>query len=648
MCCGGHHRQATAFCAALASALLESLPTFEEIHLKLSRLILATSLAPGLALAQSTSYDDALKLSETVITSNREVQPREQSSTASTVFTREDIDRLQPDSVLDLLARVPGVQVTRSGGRGSNSGLYIRGTKSAQSLVLVDGQRIGSASGITSLEYLNIEQIERIEVLRGSRSAIHGADAIGGVVQVFTRRATGEGLNPRLRIGYGTNHTWERSLGLSGGDADTRFNLSLSADDTRGINRTYARVAPDSDRDAYRNNAFSANLSHRFSDELEAGFSVLDQRGESEYDLGWDGAYPYADYQLTSYSGFVSAQLLPNWKSRVELGHIENRSAERFDDVPDSSPFSTYRDSLAWLNTLDLGHGNSLLVGAESYQEQLNSNTDYAQDSRWNHALLAQHSYRGELFSTEFGLRHEKNQQFGSANTFSGALGYKLDARNELILSYAEGFRAPTFNDLYWPGGGNPDLQPETSKSYELQWRSQLAERTTLQASLYRTDLRDAINGWPAENVDKARINGFESSLQHELLGWQTALGLSMIDPRDRTTGKQLNRRAKRTLSLDVDRQFDDWSFGATWQAVSRTYDDAANEREIAGHGLLGLRSSWQATPELALGLKVDNLLDKRYSRTQYSYGSWPVTNYSEYREEGRTALLSLTWTPAF
>ena len=622
--------------------------------MKLSRLLLATSLAPGLALASTTNYEDALKLSETVITSNRDVQPRSESSSASTVFTRADIERLQPSDVLDLLARVPGVQVTRSGGLGSTSSLYIRGTKSAQSLVLVDGQRIGSASaGGAPLEYLNIEQIERVEVLRGSRSAIHGADAIGGVVQIFTRRAVGEGLNPRLHIGYGSRATWERSLGLSGGDADTRFSLGFSADDSQGINRTYARSAPDSDHDAYRNNAFSANLSHRFNDRLEAGFSVLDQRGESEYDQGFGGAYPYADYQLSSYSGFVSGQLLENWKSRLELGHSENRSAERFDDAPGSSPFNTYRDSLAWLNTLELGNGHSLLLGADGYEERLNSNTAFDQDSRWNHALLAQHSYRGERFSSELGLRHEKNQQFGSANTFSGTLGYRLDPRNELLLSYAEGFRAPTFNDLYFPadpvfgGGGNPNLRPETSKSYELQWRSELTQRTRLEASLYRTDLRDAISGWPAENIDKARINGFEASLQQTLFGWQAALGLNLIDARDRATGKQLNRRAKRTLSLDMDRQFGDWSVGASWQAISSSYDDVANQREIPGHGLLDLRGSWQATPELAVGLKVDNLLDKTYARAQYSDGGWPVTTYSGYREPGRTALLSLSWTPA-
>lgn len=616
--------------------------------MKLSRLALAVALLPSTqTFAETPSREAALKLEDTVISANRDAQARSESSAASSVFTRADIDRLQPSSVADLLQRVPGVQITRAGGPGSTVGLYIRGTKTAQSLVLVDGQRIGSASaGGSPLEYLSIEQIERVEVLRGPRSAIYGSDAIGGVVQIITRRAASEGLTPRLRIGYGTHNTWERSIGLSGGNQDTRFSLNASADDTRGINRSYASAAPDNDRDAYRNNAFSANLSHRFNEQVEAGFSVLDQRGESEYDMGWGGEYPYADYQVSSYSGFLAVQANDLWKSRVDLGHSENRSAERFDDVKGSSPFNTYRDTAAWLNTLDFGNGHSLVAGADWYEDSLHSNTAYDEDSRWNQGLLIQHNYRGERFATELGLRHDKNEQFGSANTFSGALTYSLNADNDLVLSYAEGFRAPTFNDLYWPGGGNPALKPETSKSYELQWRSQLAEKTRLEASIYRTDLRDAIAGWPAQNVDSARINGFEASLQQELFGWQGQLGVSIIDPRDRETGQVLSRRAKRTLNLDLDRQFGAFSLGASWLAVSRSYDDAANQREIAGHGILNLRSAWQATEEVTLGLKVENVFDKEYSRAQYSTG-WPP-QYSVYREAGRTALVSVTWTPQF
>lgn len=615
--------------------------------MKLSRIALALAMAPGLAFAQAASTDAALKLADTVISANRDAQARSESSAASSVFTRADIDRLQPASVADLLQRVPGVQITRSGGLGSTVGLYIRGTKSAQSLVLIDGQRIGSASaGGSPLEYLSIEQIERVEVLRGSRSAIYGSDAIGGVIHIITRRASGDGLTPRVRVGYGTHNTWERSVGLSGGNQDTRFSLNASADETGGINRSFASNAPDNDRDAYRNNAFSASLNHRFNDEIEAGFSVLDQRGESEYDFGWGGQHPYADFQVSSYSGFLAVQANEIWKTRLELGHSENRSAERFDDTQGSSPFNTYRDTLAWLNTVELGNGHSLIVGADGYEDTLHSNTAYDQDSRWNHGLIAQHNFRGERFATELGLRHDKNEQFGSVNTFSGALTYALDDANDLVFSYAEGFRAPTFNDLYWPGGGNPSLKPESSKSYEVQWRSQLAEHTRLETSVYRIDLRDAIAGWPAKNVDEARINGFEASLQQALFGWQTQLGLSLVDPRDRETGQVLSRRAKRTLNLDVDRQFGDFSFGASWLAVSRSYDDAANRREIAGNGVLNLRSAWQATQEVSLGLKVENVFDKAYSRAQYSVG-WPA-EYNLYREAGRTALMSVTWTPTF
>jgi vitamin B12 transporter len=613
--------------------------------MKLSRIALAVAMAPGLAIAQAASTDAALKLADTVISANRDAQARSESSAASSVFTRADIDRLQPSSVADLLQRVPGVQITRSGGLGSTVGLYIRGTKSAQSLVLIDGQRVGSASaGGSPLEYLSIEQIERVEVLRGSRSAIYGSDAIGGVIHIITRRASGDGLTPRVRVGYGTHNTWERSVGLSGGNQDTRFSLNASADETGGINRSFASNAPDNDRDAYRNNAFSASLNHRFNDGIEAGFSVLDQRGESEYDFGWGGQHPYADFQVSSYSGFLAVQANDIWKTRLELGHSENRSAERFDDTQGSSPFNTYRDTLAWLNTVELGNGHSLIVGADGYEDTLHSNTAYDQDSRWNHGLIAQHNFRGERFATELGLRHDKNEQFGSVNTFSGALTYALDDANDLVFSYAEGFRAPTFNDLYWPGGGNPSLKPEFSKSYEAQWRSQLAEHTRLETSVYRIDLRDAIAGWPAKNVDEARINGFEASLQQALFGWQTQLGLSLIDPRDRETGQVLSRRAKRTLNLDVDRQFGDFSFGASWLAVSRSYDDAANRREIAGNGVLNLRSAWQATQEISLGLKVENVFDKAYSRAQYSVG-WPA-EYNLYREAGRTALMSVTWTP--
>lgn len=601
--------------------------------------------------------DNALKLPDVLISANREVESRSATSAANSVFTRNDIDRLQPTSVTDLLSRVPGVQVAPTGGRGSLPGIFIRGTKAAQSLVLVDGVRIANVtSGDSGLQFLDVDQIERVEVLRGSRSAVYGSDAIGGVIQIFTRRASGPGLQPRLRLAAGSNQTFQRSLGLSGGDGQTRFNLGASLDETAGIDSTGPSFASDGDHDAYRNKSFNLSLSHTFGERFEAGVNLLDSRGRSEYDNPFGrfdpvsfesfGQKPYTDFTVSSLGTYIDAQLSDLWHSRVEIGHSENRDRKRDKISNDGSVFNTYRDQITWQNDLALDARNNLSLGADWYQDRVHGSTDFAEDSRYNGAAFIQHRYSGESFSTELGMRRDQNQQFGGQTTWSASLTLPLNTDNDLLLSYSEGFRAPTFNDLYYPQYSNPDLDPERSRSYELQWRSQLSASSRLETSLYRTDLRDAIifgEGSIPRNVASARINGMEVALSQDWGPWRSQLGLALIDPRDRDTGHTLARRARRTLSLDLDRQFERFSAGASWQAISSSYDDEANRNRLGGYALLGLRGSWAASDALKFEVKVDNLLDKGYSRALYNYDG----NDYGYREEGRTWLLSLTWTPA-
>ncbi|WP_085274013.1 MULTISPECIES: TonB-dependent receptor [unclassified Pseudomonas] len=601
--------------------------------------------------------DDALKLPDVLISANRQVESRTATSAANTVFTRTDIDRLQPTSVTDLLARVPGVQVAPTGGRGSLPGIFIRGTKAAQSLVLVDGVRIANAtSGDSGLQFIDVDQIERVEVLRGSRSAIYGSDAIGGVIQIFTRRSSGPGLQPRLRLAAGSNQTFQRSLGLAGGNGATRFNLGASLDETAGIDATGPSFASDGDHDAYRNKSFNLSLSHTFGERFEAGLNLLDSHGRSEYDNPFGGfnpvtfesfgQKPYTDFSVSSLGTYFDAQLNDSWHSRLELAHSENRDDKRDKLSDERFVFNTYRDQLTWQNDLALNDQHTLLIGGDWYEDRVHGSTDFTEDSRWNRAAFVQHRYRGEQFSTELGVRRDQNQQFGGQTTWSGSLTVPVNASNDVLLSYSEGFRAPTFNDLYYPAFSNPDLSPEHSKSYELQWRSQLTSDSRLETSLYRTDLRDAIifgqDSIP-RNVASARINGVELSLDQQWGAWRSQLGLALIDPRDRDSGHTLARRARRTVSLDLDRAFGRFSVGGSWQAVSASYDDEANRNRLAGFGLLGLRGSWAATDELKLEAKLDNLLDHTHSRALYSYEG---ASHS-YREEGRTVLFSVTWTPA-
>lgn len=628
--------------------------------MKLSRLALPLCLLPCAELLADTSErDQALKLPQMLISANRQVQARNDSSAANTVFTREDIDRLQPSSLTDLLQRVPGVQVARSGGRGSLPGLYLRGTGSAQSLVLVDGQRISSSSsGDSNLQFISVEQIERVEVLRGSRSVIYGSDAIGGVIQIFTRRGVQQGLQGRLHLGVGSNQTWERSLGLSGGDAQTRFSLGASLDETAGMDWTQESYPSDQDHDAYRNQSLSLSLSHTFNGEVEAGLNLLDNRGRSEYDNPFGryvistgqsvGQQPYTDFTVSSVGSFIDAQINERWQSRVEAGHAENRDFKHDKLSDERATFNTYRDSLNWQNDLTLDERNSLILGGDWYEDRVNASTTYDENSRWNRAAFIQHRFQGDSFSTELGLRRDQNQQYGSQNTWSGTFTLPLNPDNDVLLSYSEGFRAPTFTDLYYPENGNPQLKPEHSKSYELQWRSQLSDSSRLEASIYRTDLKDAIIydrvAQRPENVGAARINGFEAALKQELFGWQTSIGTAIIDPRNRQNGHQLPRRARRTLNLDLDRQFDKLAFGASWQQVSKSYEDLSVKKQVpvGGYGIFGLRSSWAVNQELKLGLKLDNAFDKSYSRARYEYNG----NDYAYREAGRTWMFGVTWTP--
>ncbi len=615
--------------------------------MKLSRLALAVALLPGVQVFAAEQ-----ELPSMLITSARQAEPRAQATAANTVFTRADIERLQARSVPELLRRVPGVQVSSAGGLPS---LSLRGTGTAQTLVLVDGQRIASAtSGFARLDYLAIDNIERVEVIRGPRSSLYGADAIGGVIQIFTRGGK-PGINPEVRLAAGSDQTFQRSLSLAAGTEQTRIHLGASLDERDGFDITRDNRGADQDNDGHRNKALHLKLDHQFDANWKGGLSLNDQRGKNEYDDAYEfePGTPQDEFRVSSYSGYLDGRLTDIWNSRLELGRSFDRNRAVGSNYNDGL-LETTRHSAAWINRVQLSERQQLGLGSDWYEDRLDATTTYQEDSRDNLAFFAQHSFQGEHFGTELGLRHDDNQQFGSHHSWNAAFSLPVGQSQRWILSYGEGFRAPTFTDLYAPPawGPNPDLKPETSKTYELQWRGEFDE-TQLEAALYRTDLEDMIawGGTRMENVSQARINGFEASAARELLGWQASLGVSIIDPRDRDSGHTLARRAKRTLSIDLDRTFGALSAGAGWHVSSARYDTIANTRELSGYGIFDLRAAWQSHPELRWEAKVNNLFDRDYALATYARSqgpNWfdPSQNYG-YREAGRTMLFAVTWTPA-
>ncbi|MBU1282659.1 MAG: TonB-dependent receptor [Gammaproteobacteria bacterium] len=622
--------------------------------MKLSRLALAVALLPPAIQAETRDHAQyALTLPALVISSGRQAEPRKQAVAATTVFTREAIERLQARDVMELLRRVPGIQTGNSSGVPS---YFVRGSSTAQTLVLVDGQRIASASsGIARLDYLSVDNIERIEVVRGPRSSLYGADAIGGVIQIFTRRGKA-GLAPEVRIAAGSDHTIERRVGLSGGDQKTTFHLGASLDESAGFDRTRDDQGADRDHDGARTRALALNLQHELNDDWQAGFSLNDQRGDSEYDDAYEFApsEPHDQFRVSSFSSYLEGQVNQDWNSRVELGRSYDRNkALSATSAWNTGRLETTRHSAAWINRLELNEHHNLTLGGEWYEDRVDSTTTLAEDRRSNRAVFIQHTYKTQQLSTELGLRHDENQLYGSSNSWNGALIIPTERSQTWVLSYGEGFRAPTFSDLYYPGAGNPNLQAETSKAYELQWRAELGDNQ-LEVAIYRNDITNLI-AWNSttnqpENIKQARINGFELSVSRDLLGWQSALSLNFLDPRDRDNGHTLARRARRTVNLDIDRQFAQVQLGASWRAVSRRYDDAANTSELSGYGLLDLRASWQSNAAWRWDVKLNNLLDRDYWQGNYQRPTGPNWNDPSreyaYQEEGRSLLFALTWTP--
>ncbi len=629
-----------------------------------SRKVLSTAIALTVSGLSSLSYADTpYTLDEVIVTASRTAQTVDETLAPVTVITRKDIEQSQAKDVAELLRKVPGIQIARNGGIGSLPSAFIRGSNSSHTLVLVDGQRLNNATaGTPEFQYLNPEQIERIEVVRGPRSSLYGADAIGGVIQIFTRRGKGE---PQFsaKAGVGSRNTNELGFNLGGEVDSTRFNLNASLYETGGFDTTNdnfpANWGANLDNDAYRNKSLATRISHTFQSGVETGISFLHQQGKTEYD-GYvtdrdDTNYPYSPYTLfksTTVNAYTTLPVNDIWLSKIDVGYSEHKSKQLGKNDSPSAPYTpnfyeTQRLSALWQNDIDWSENQLLTTGVDYYQDKVDSSTNYVnpatgrkEDSRYNAAVFIQNQSYYDWSDLQLGLRRDKNEAYGFQTTGNIAWGVDLPQHIRLIASYGTAYRAPTFNDLYYPFSGNPDLKPESSKSAELELRGK-HDIGKWSLSLFQNDIDDMIawapdasGQWKPSNVNKARIQGVEGSISTTLAHWDINLSLTLLDPKDTKRDTQLQRRAKQYMTIDSDRTFSKFSFGATFRAQGPTYDDVDNNVRVAGFATVDLRTAYKINKELKTQIKLTNLLNKQYQAA------------NGYNGEPRGAFVSLIWTP--
>ncbi|MCC5797271.1 MAG: TonB-dependent receptor [Methylophaga sp.] len=596
---------------------------------------LRTTLIAGVV-ASVLSPVQADSLNTITVTANR--MPTGDVLAASTIITRDQIDQWQINDLPTLLTRAPGVDVTMTGGLGQQSSIFMRGTNSGHVLILVDGVKWYSATtGSAAIQDFPVSHIERIEIIRGPRSGLYGAEAIGGVINIITRQGSDE-IKPYAESGYGSHDTRKASIGVNGSHGSTRFNLGVSVLESNGID---ALKTADPDKDGYRNKSVSANLSHQFTAQWQGGVRFLRAEARNYFDEAFSpGANPFNNNTQQIIGADTSYALTERWTVNFDIAESRDRS-ETFENRAAVRELNTRHRQFSLINTFALADTQRLNIGFDYAHDKVTGSTDYDEDSRDNKAIFVSwqgsHQRHGWLLS----LRHDDNEAFGEHTTGTAEWGYSLTESLQFVSSYGTAFKAPTFNDLYFPGFSNPDLNPEKSRSIAFGFRG-THDFAQWSVDLYETTIRDLIvfQAIP-ENVSRARIRGIEFDIRGDVKDWYWSLNASYIEPQDRDDRKRLIRRARQLMNATLDRQFGDWSAGASWHVRGNSNDRFFNtdtfttdDVRLAGHGLVDLRFAYQISPEWTARLTAHNVFDKKYER---------VKNYNSL---DRTVMFTVQYQP--
>jgi len=565
-----------------------------------------------------------------VVTPSRAEEPLGQTLAAVSIITREDIEFSVAEDLLELLRLQPGVDIVRTGGAGAQTSVFLRGGNSNHVLVLIDGVRVSSANtGAYAWEQLPLNQVERVEIVRGPRGSLYGSDAIGGVIQIFTRSDP----DPHARVtagSYGTAEV-EAGWGYRGGQSQISINAGYrNIDGFSAQNPDGFSYHPDDD------GLEATSVGIKGSADAEHGgwrYSVLATDTQSEFDQG------HSEARQTIASLAFHGDFSPDWDYQLIGGYVHDDLFTDFEFF--TTDFSSRRYQLSWQNQLHLQSGGQLSFGADHYRENGWSADSWDQD-RHNTGLFASYGSVVNRWQLQLGARLDDNSRFGSEFTGQVALGYDLSPSWQLRGSYGSAFREPNLSEQFSPGfgglfAGNPDLDPESSKTAEIGLRYRHDSLGQFSASAYRSDVDDLIafygEFFQAINIDRARLDGIELEYLLQRGPWLLKAQATFQDTEDRATGEELLRRPSNKGSVTLDRRFSNGSWlGLEWFHSGRRSDFGGIT--LGSYDLLNLRAGWAFSPAWRIELRGENLGDEIY---EPAFG---------FNASGRAWYLALAWLP--
>jgi vitamin B12 transporter len=556
-----------------------------------------------------------------VITASRTAEPLEQTLPSTIVIDKETIELSQSNDVAELLRHHAGIEIGRNGGPGQVTSLFLRGTESNHTLVLIDGIPVNPGTiGGAAVQNISPALIERIEVVKGPSSTLYGSSAIGGVVNIITRRAEVRGTQFSAGVSGGGDDTWEQNLGIRHKADRFRFNLDLSHMSTDGFPTLKSTTVDRGHRNTGINFAADTKIGN-----FEATISHWQARGETEYwgmnPLTWVTGPMDQDFRNSATALTLKTTPITNWNTQLRFSRI----TDRIDQNQSDNFTHTVRRSLDWQNNIQLNGQQELVAGitlerehtkslswGTSFNEHIDSYEVYAQDN----IQLGNHRFT-------LGGRYIDHDEFGGTGIWNLAWGYDLTADTRLIASAGTAFRAPDSTDMFG-FGGNPDLNPERSRSYELGLHQQLTEHQDISITAFYTRIKDLIeyhdpDDWfgplPGQNVniDRARIKGIEATYGFQKGPWNLRIEAILQKPENPDDDRILPRRAKKSLHASLGYAGSKWDARLDLLATGQRNNSAFDDNKMGGYGITNLMGRYHIDHHWQLEGRVENLFDKEY-----------------------------------
>ena len=597
------------------------------------------------------------RLDTMVVTGNRTAQELRDIGSAMTVITAQDIAHRQLFTVAELLRTVPGVDVVQNGGIGRTTSVFIRGATSGQTLVLLNGIEMNDPSSPSSgfdFADLTVDDIERIEILRGPQSTLYGSDAIGGVINIITKKGQGKPRFSLLAEG-GSYDSYKVGGRVSGAGELLNYDLSVNHLRTRGFSAADEELAGNTEKDGYRNTTVNTSL----------GVTPLEN-----FKVQWNLRYTDADKQLDNcggpfcdntfrdnntrqlYTGLNGALSLFEglWEQQLSVAYTSSNRQDHDQSPSAFIPFSEFdgnKIKVNWQHDLHLLDFHTLTLGFADEEEWMSTDSISRKSQNTAGYYLQDQLNLWDRSYTTAGVRYDDNNRFGGKTTWRVTQLFAIDEIGTRIKgSYGTGFKTPSLFQLFAPADpffgpiGNPDLKPETSRGWDVGFTQTLWDDQVLFGASYFNNHFDDLIGFSTgfNNIDSASSKGVESYIEINPLPGLTLRGnYTFSKSRDDTTGLLRLRLPRNKGSVNINYNFlEHANINLNVLVVGDRADlDFSsfpfNRVTLPGYTVVNLAGSYEVNRYLKTYLRIDNLFNKQYQEV-FGFGTSGIAAFGGIR----------------